>query len=353
MAIHRKKTVAFLGDPWVGSVRRFEAFISQTDLSQYRLIYVLMPVNGRYHKLEYYPVGYDYELRQHCDFSSQDVDLLITLNDKHWQHILDHYAPDAPNLVDKTVLNNCLCQAGLDYLQTGGFQPNDWVFVKPRLGAGQYTTTDFCYRKLPYDQVTRLNLDQDIYAIQEYIDCPRVISTTFVSDGRNLEFIDVTQAYHMTDHAGANLNTHLETHVHMQEKYVTQIALARQFITHMNYVRIPGIYMTQFIQDHRGTYLMDFNVRTGPGQDRMTVERFIVHRIHAMIPFMMGDRPSSDFARTPELWRIYQERDGQPVSPLVADPDRQNRMLVVDNKTSGLIRSDYNTFVERRPYPGK
>jgi hypothetical protein len=349
--MNKRKIIACMGDPWSSAVKRFEAFARNTDPQHYSFVYVLMPVvwgpEPHYVDLDYTPDDLCFELVRYGDYDWDDPDLVMALNDKHWQRVLNHYDPTRPNLADKCVLNQCLRESGHDYLQTDNFDPEAWVFVKPRQGAGQYTTVDFAYRPVQYKQLASLNINPDQYTVQEYIDCPLVTNLTFVCNGHDLALADLTKAYHMTDRKGGNLNSHLESYWYDRHNHEDYIVRARDFIKDVGYNTVPGIYMTQYINDHRGTYLIDFNVRTGPVQDRMTVENFLISRYHRMIPFMCRDKTFDQcYFETPG-WRAYLEDETGILSPRIKNPDYDNRILVSDNKTSGIIRNDYKTYIEK------
>lgn len=329
-----KKHIAFIGDPWAGSIRRLEAFVLMNPNYKFTFVNAINLVNEK--------IKIPCESILYSEFDKNNYDLVLTLNDKHFDKILPN---NLPNVVDKSILNYQITNFGLPHFENLGFEDNDLVFIKPIIGAGQYTTDSISYRKHYYKDIK--NQVEPYHLVQEFIDSPIVYFVTYVCNGRSVEFIDVTEAYHLVDNKGISLNTHLESKIHVKERYQYLIDLGKSFIHFISYNTVPGIYMTQFMRSINGKfYLNDFNVRTGPASDYATTMGIFNHRIHSMIPFIIGDKSFKKITDPPVRYRCYLEKDGVPLSPYVQNINFNARVLCIENKQSGLIRDDYESYLE-------
>lgn len=329
--------IALIGDPWVGSVRRAKTFIQESPLNiDFTFVNMVEECN-----LELELPG-NIRVIGKSEYNKCDFDNVLVMNDKHFQYAIDFYNPTLPNMVDKHVLADKSAEFGF-----GNFNDlTDKVFIKPRLGAGQYSSNDFCYKIFSNDDIPLDAYNPDI-VIHRYVDCEVIISVTLVCDGNTIEFIDVTEANHLKDANEKNINTHLISKIEHSEQYQEFIGNAINFIKYIQYDKIPGVYMLQFMQDASGVYLNDFNIRSGPVADYMT-ELGYVHRIHRMIPYMFCGSQFKD-CNIPHL--VYQcylkdKITKQAPSKRVVDRPAILSTHISDNKTSGLIRNDYISILE-------
>lgn len=341
------KKIAFLGEPWTGAIVRATAFIKTNP--DYEYTFVLASFEST--EVEWQDTLPSFvKIISKNNFEYDNYDLVLPLNDRHFQSILDnHSSVKMPNMVDKTQLNDAIYKFGqLTSFKSSNFSDNDIVFIKPRIGAGQYTTDSISYRIHRYGDIKLHPQLTSLHTIQNFVDCPIVVSVTVGSNGLgDLGLIDVTEAHHGIDRLGKNINMHLVSMYGMHEKYQDFVDISEKFLKFINYDSIPGIFMLQFMTDVDGQrYLNDFNVRTGPAQDVMTKLGFLVCRTHRVLPFIAKDSDYKSLDLEHPRWRCYLENNRVPLSNRVKNIDYTNRKLVSENKTSGLIRSDYQSYIE-------
>lgn len=344
-----KKRIAFFGEPWHGSMQRFDAFMRSNPQYEYSFINANKSMNqnyfdsGQIHPFELVP-SHPFESKFFYDFNPSEYDVILTLNDKFFDKVLAAYGSSCPNLVDKNILEQANKDFGFKVIQSSDFEDNQMVFVKPRIGAGQYAIDDLSYKKFRYGEIKdRLNLS--IHKVQEFLPSPLfTFVSTLVDHGGNIEFMDVTQAYHLFDYKDVSLNCLLESKSNQVEKFAEQISLAKEFIKFVKLDTIPGIYMCQFTTDFLN--IIDFNVRSGPIADYVTFNDLYTHKIHNNFSFIVEDRPVNQELRYPRYRCYLEDMNGTIICPLVQKPDFVNRRLLYENKTSGLIRSDYHTYLE-------
>lgn len=336
------KKIALIADPWVGSMKRAEAFIKENSNKSFTIFKINSDGKDDL-SLQHTPKG-KYELKKIVDYDQNEFDLVLVMNDKHFHFVLEKYLPFAKNMVDKASLNESLKSFGDGFLKSSGFTPDDVVFVKPRVGAGQYATDELNYKPHKFKD---LQVDMRGQVVQEFVDSPVVVSVTLVGNGKTLEFIDVTEAHHLVDNAGRSLNSFLKSVINEKSRYEKYISLAFAFTKFIDYDTIPGVFMLQFLTRPDGSICCnDFNVRTGPVSDYMTLLGF-THRIHRMIPFMLGDEPFNNVNFAHQRYQCYLEEKDQesPISDRVVRSVNP-RYRLVEEKTSGIIRNDYDSFLE-------
>lgn len=343
------RKVAFLGDPWSGTVKRAKAFASQNLDIKFTFVNMPVWINDHY---EYYQIDSDFpdnirEIRFDV-FSHNEYDLVLNLNDKHFDKILSVYAPELKNLFNKSELNSVLKNNNFEYLKSDNFELEDTVFVKPIFGSGQYCPPHdrFSYRVHQYKSVKHVN--GNFFTIQEYINNPSIISVLFVSNGKSVEFLDITDAIYLFDAQGKSLNTGVESKHHIKDRYEIYISESRRLIDVAGYNKIKGVFMIQFLTDHKSgrKIICDFNMRTGPAADEVTINNVAKLQVHNSIKFMLGEIDFADIDIKPARYRCYLEIDGKVLANF--DNIKYNSRILVDGeKGSGLIRSEYKTYIEK------
>lgn len=339
------KKIAFIGEPQAGTVRRFDSFIKLSPDYEYTFVRYMSWVDGVY---DYHPVqsiNY-FNVIDRPQFNPSDFDLVMVGNDKFFSDLIAIYSPLCYDVTNKRILNQLVERTNNNAIKVSGFLDNETVFVKPKKGSGQYSDDEYGYRCHKFKDIKHLSANN--YVIQQFFSNPSIISLLYVCNGQEINFVDITDATYLFDETGKILNTHVESVIKNKEQYQKYIDASERFIKSCGYVDIPGVYMPQFMTDNDQIYLIDFNVRTGPATDAQTYYGFIDHSVHKMIPFIIGDK-TFDEVYTPHIpYRCYLERDGHIISPRVKNPDMINRILLSsDSKTSGLIRNDYNTYLEK------
>lgn len=343
------RKVAFLGDPWSGTIHRACAFASQNLDIDFTFVNMPVWINDNF---QYFEIKNELlcniKLIKFESFDHTEFDLVLNLNDKHFEKILSYYAPSLKNLFNKNELNLALKSFGFDFLQTENFKLDDIVFVKPVFGSGQYCppTDKFSYRVHSFKHVKHLNTK--FFTIQEFINNPSIISVLFVSNGNDVEFLDVTDATYLFNENGKSLNTGVESRYNNKELYVTYINDARKLIYDVGYNNVKGIFMVQFLTDEKTgrKIICDFNMRTGPAADEVTINKLLRLQVHNTIKFMLGDARFADINVQPVQYRCYLEQNNKPLAN-IRNINYDERILIVGEKDSGLIRSDYETYIEK------
>lgn len=345
-----KKQIAFLGEPWYGSMVRLESFMMSNPEYDYSFINANLEMNKKNmqgepdHPFEFTP-NHFFKSRFFHDFDPSEFDLILTLNDKFFDKVLTANNSSCPNLTDKLILSEATSRFGFDKIETENFNDSDIVFVKPIIGAGQYAFDNLCYKKFQYDHIKN-EINAERHIVQHFINSPLF---TFVSSIINIngqiEIMDVSQAYHTFDYKDVSLNCHLESKSHELELYTENIELTKEFLTFTGFTSLPGIYMCQFTTQQGQLSVIDFNVRTGPISDFVTLNNLYTARVQNNFSFIVENKPIKRDVKYPDF-RCYLEKNGKILSPLVKNPDFENRKRLIENKTSGLIRNDYETYLE-------
>jgi hypothetical protein len=351
------KKILFFGLPLSGTIIRANAFIKSNPQYEYTFC-DMFGINDKY-EIETIFGEEIAEIRKTMKYTEiyklnecPDIfDLVLALNDKFFQRVLDYHWVYYPNLVDKRVLNDVVGKVeGLTPFKTDGFSDDEIVFIKPRIGAGQHTdaSDNISYKKHFYGHIKHLDLTH--FAIQEFLYTPMVISVTLVSNGSEFRLVNFAEAYYATDENGKSLNTHVESRMRKiqgmkwAQKYID---LAKALLHEAHYDEIPGIFMVQFMREYDKIYVNDVNVRSSPAVDIAAQLGLINNRVHNTLGFMIGDNDLEDSTDISDYRCYLETHDGKILSPLVENPDKENRYLLRENKQSGIIRNDYFTFMEK------
>lgn len=344
------KRIAFLGEPWHGAMCRLESFMKVHPEYEYSFVNANVQMNqnfeqtGYRHPFEHVPKNHFESKFYYVDFKSQEYDLVLTLNDKFFDKVLLANNSTCPNLTDKKILNQFTADFGFRPIQTTDFQDDQEVFIKPIIGAGQFAFSNLDYKRFKYGKVKDL-IDPKIHYVQEFLKSPLfTFVSMIVGKAGEIKVMDVSQAYHLFDYKGVSLNCYLESKSNQLSAFTENIEAAMEFIRFTRLDTVPGIYMTQFSTDFLN--IIDFNVRTGPIADYVTLHGLYEHKFQRNLPFIVGDAEFDERENTFRYRCYLEDKDGKILSPLIQDPDFENRLLIVENKTSGLIRNDYNTYLE-------
>jgi hypothetical protein len=375
---NNKKKIAFIGDPWIGAIKRLSAFIKLSP-PNYEFTFINAEegmndnlLNGRSNEtIITPPLPKNVKSLFLSEFIFDDYDLVLPLNDKHFFKTVSplrkkRLPGDLTNKITLNLIVERFSSPSPGPLSTIPINPTVGpVFVKPIVGAGQYTTDSLSYRR--HDSIHIVTKDHpeeynpNIHLIQEYFptENTKINFVTFVSNGEHtLELIDFTEATHILgggdSKTGKNINIHLESKLIEQgRRGNSYIQLAEDFIRFAQYDTIPGIFMLQFMtvtdghnSSSKRVFLNDFNVRSGPAADHATVNGIFNHRIHSMIPFMLNDVEGGGETYPHIRYRCYLT---DLITDIPLDPTIQqtnNRVLCVEDTQSGLIRNDYHTYIE-------
>lgn len=346
-----KKKIAFLGEPWHGAMIRLESFMKVNP--QYDFSFVNCNEQMNQNNLKGFP-DHPFEFQPTCTFTSSffhnfnpdEYYSIFVLNDKFFDKLITVKKSKCLNLTNKKILEQEVERFGLGKIKSTNFDDDDIVFVKPILGAGQYAPDNISYRKFRYSDIKEL-LNPNFHIVQDYIDEPIVtFVNSIVSPDGEIDIIDVSQAYHSFDTKEQSLNCHLESKFSIIDQFAEHISITKEFLKSTNLISIPSVYMLQFARYYGNLIITDFNVRTGPIADIVTAYGYYKHKIQSNLSFMVESTPIVNDVVYPRF-RCYLEKDGIVISPLIENRDFANRILLDGgNKTSGLIRSDYETYLE-------
>ena len=151
------------------------------------------------------------------------------------------------------------------------------------------------------------------------------------------------------DRLGKSLVVYGESLIHQIDEYRMQCDKIITFLKIHGYDKIKGIFSLQFLHTSENSsewYLHDFNSRTGPFTVELQLSGLIDPRIYRMMKCMVGDMPLSGINENAQRFRHYTEDNGKILSSLNIIPSPE-RLMLRANKRSGMIRNDYQVFIER------
>ena len=337
------KKVAYIGANQTGSFKRAEAFI-KNGLG-YEHTYVIFSENPET-PAEWlnYP---NTKIIQAPQFKYEDYDLVLHMNDKLFDMILEKSGKDLPNMADKDALAQKAREFGLDTFKVDNFSDEDNVIVKPRISSGSYSERSDCYSKQKFKDVKHL-FGHPGFVIQEYHETSKVIMFSIVSSGEELFNCDVVEYEYLPDHHGKFFSAYMESQAHLIPHYKEQIDKLRAFIKFIGYDKIKSIFNVQFLVEGDKFYIMDFNTRTGPISCQLELHGLMDTRVYKLVPFMVGDKTLQEcISNKPlERYRSYAELNGETLTKKVFYKN-PSRVRVVEKKSSGAIRDDYEVYVEK------
>jgi hypothetical protein len=332
--------ICYVGDNNEGALKRCQAFIKVNP--QYEHFYALIGP----HKQKHHTIPYDITHIDETEFRYSDYDLVLNMNDKTFFILAEQIEPRIPNFTDKKTLSEFAKQFGFNVPKDENFQDCDLVFVKPTLSSGGYSEEKFCYRKIDFGAVKAF-ASNDKYLIQQYIPSDLTLQFGVVSNGKEAHIYDIILLEFKTDLVGKTMVVYGESDYNkFSSLYPEQCKRVLEFIKVSGYDRVKGIFTLQFLDPGNGWYLHDFNTRTGPFTVELELNNFINTRIYKMLPFIAGKKTFNDVNQNIENYRHYTEDNGRILSDVRIFPS-SNRLHVVSNKRSGMIRNDYQVFIER------
>ena len=332
--------VCYVGDNNAGALKRCQAFIKANP--QYEHFYALIGP----HKQKHHTIPYGVTYIDESEFRHSDFDLVLNMNDKTFFILAEQTDPQIPNFADKKTLSKFAKQFGFNVPKDEGFQDSETVFVKPTLSSGGYSEEKFCYRKIDFRDVKDIS-GNDKYLIQQYIPSDLTLQFCVVSNGKEAHIYDIILLEFKTDRDGKIMVVYGESNLNkFGELYRDHAEKVLEFIEFSGYNKVKGIFTLQFLDPGNGWYLHDFNTRTGPFTVELELNSYLNPRIYGMLPFIAGDKPFDEVTQHVENFRHYTEDNGQILSSryFTTSP---NRLLAVSNKRSGMIRNDYQVFIER------
>lgn len=336
------KKICYVGDNNEGALRRAFAFICANP--EYEHYYVCI---GPHKQLHYaIPCNVFYLDEAHVNYSL--FDLVLNVTDKTFTTILN-IAGITRNLTNKQELSETALEFGFNVPATSNFADLDTVFVKPVMSSGAYAVEDFCYRPIKFEEIKKLGLDPTKYLIQQFIDSRFTLQFSVISDGNTLQIYDIILLEFDRDRLGKSLVVYGESLIHQIDEYRMQCDKIITFLKIHGYDKIKGIFSLQFLHTSENSsewYLHDFNSRTGPFTVELQLSGLIDPRIYRMMKCMVGDMPLSGINENAQRFRHYTEDNGKILSSLNIIPSPE-RLMLRANKRSGMIRNDYQVFIER------
>lgn len=332
--------ICYVGDNNEGALKRCQAFVKANP--QYEHFYALIGP----HKQKHHTIPYAVTHIDESEFKYSDYDLVLNVNDKTFFILAEQTEPQIPNFADKKTLSKFAKQFGFNVPKDEGFQDSDLVFVKPTLSSGGYSEEKFCYKKIEFGAV-KVASSNDKYLIQQYIPSDLTLQFSVVSNGKEAHIYDIILLEFKTDTAGKAMVVYGESDYHkFSSLYQDQCKRVLEFIKFSGYDKVKGIFTLQFLDPGKGWYLHDFNTRTGPFTVELELAGYLDPRIYKMLPFIVGAKTYDEVKQPIRKYLHYTEDNGKILSCQSFTPS-QNRLRLTSNKKSGMIRNDYQIFIER------
>ena len=139
-------------------------------------------------------------------------------------------------------------------------------------------------------------------------------------------------------------NTVLQVH-HFSSFSIDEL---RGFLAFIGYDKMKCIFNVQFLVNNSKFYIMDFNTRTGPISCQLELYCLMDPRVYKLVPFLAGDKTAEECVgnKPIERYRNYAEFQGKTVTSRVFYKNPK-RVIVSENKTSGIVRNDYEVYIEK------
>ena len=337
------KKVAYIGSNQTGSFKRAEAFIKNSEGYEHTYVLFQDSLLPPVYWLEYPNFKFIHSSR----FKFSDYDLVLHMNDNLFDLVLKNSDADLPNMADKAVLDQKAKEFGFPTFKTEGFDDEDFVVVKPSISSGSYSPSHECYSKQKFKDVKKFVNDPE-YVIQEYVDTSCVIMFSIVSNGKDLYDCDIVEYEYLPDHNGKFFSAYMESKADLIPQYREQIDKLRSFLSFIGYDKLKCIFNVQFLVNNGKFYIMDFNTRTGPISCQLELHGLMDPRVYKLVPFLAGDKTAEECVgnKPIERYRNYAEFQGKTVTSRVFYKNPK-RVLVSENKTSGIVRNDYEVYIEK------
>ena len=348
--------VAFLILNQRDQIRRCEAYIRNNLDLEYDLVFVQEDWEKEQnlpfapcHTIDLPNVSYIPE----TEYKNENYCLVLINSDKTMPFLIEHMYPGMVNINDKVVAQSLINDFGkFDFIRsnlTDEFDDEDWVFVKPRISSGGFSTNPLCYNKRQYKEVKHFANDGR-HLIQESVDTYDILLLSFVNNGKDLVLFEIVEQEFRPSSIGNVFTSYLQSNLALRDEYADLIATTKEFFHFIGYTNYKGFFGVQFLRKDGKLIPIDFNLRNGPVAMELEFRKLMDTRMYKAIPFFFGNENSKEYLENPrnyERYRCYAEIDGKPVTDFKFTPNYEGRVKISSGKTSGTFREDYDMYVEK------
>lgn len=297
------------------------------------------------------------------DVKSSDFDIVVLMSDKAFQEYIEFTGKTGiKNVCDKEILTREAQAFGFSVPKTSGFTTNDFIIIKPKLSSGGHAEETFCYRKIRYhDNFKFFNSEnRENYLVQEFIDTDRVIQFNFVigklgvtpNGVFDFQFSSVdggkvTPVYMVSYPTAEKFVSYVEEYSLSSIKALQEMSM--RFLISQGYGELPGFYTVQFLPFAGKFYIHDINLRIGPGAVEAGLRHLFDSNLFSNLKTMLGIAKLEDLPHDDNLaYAFYLEKNGERLIHTAKkfEEDYVNRIRCTENKNSGFIRSDYETYLQ-------
>lgn len=284
------------------------------------------------------------------DYVSTNFDAVINTSDKHFHARLEHKGLTT-NLVNKETLYYECERHGILSPSIKNLEGRR-CFIKPKISSGAYDDNDLGYHDFDYSELVKIRPDRNKYLVQEYLESIECVLFIFLCNGKDIVLIDSSISIFGKDNDGKPLCVYgdftTRRHEIIQNIFQKQLNQTVEMMYNLQYNKLNGTFNVQFSVTKDGqAYLHDFNTRTGPFSIEIENRKFFDTGFYSTFEYQLGLVDKLNVQK--ESWIHYTEdQDGKLLIPremIFSNP--KGCIQINSDKKSGMVRSDYNVFINR------
>lgn len=344
--------IGYIGNNYLSSFRKVEAY-AKCNPHHTHVFYKVKEYDAEVMDDSYH-IGYEnYSSKLFSEFNINDVDLVISINDRYFRKILEIYNLNINNLThknelqiaaEKFIIENNPCFSNP---KNTDFNDDDVVIVKPFNSSGTYDPNPIGYKTFTYsdikDRVPALKAKN--YIIQERIQSDEVILLHFISNGDKIYCADIGEQQFIPDGDCRPFLAYTESGFLNKPEYAQLKQDCLNFLITEHYYSVVSHFTIQCVKKDNKYYIIDCNTRVGPSSVEVELLDIASAKFFNYLDFMLKNEEFENVVVSQNPGFVhFASRDSKILTDRFIDTSKKAKRFLSDNKKSGVNRSDIDIY---------